>query len=102
MSLTGSPLDEVRVGYDILKSLNLRQRGPVITSTKPAAVRKSIWLPGDSGGTPPGPSYLSAARSRNGLRGEQPGRSREADLGIAAGKRSRIAFKRGNVIGKFP
>ena len=32
VSLTGSPLDEVRVGYDILKSLELRQRGPVITS----------------------------------------------------------------------
>ena len=32
VSLTGSPLEEVRVGYEILKSLELRQRGPIITS----------------------------------------------------------------------
>ena len=32
MSLTGDPVEEVRVGFEILKSLGLRERGPVFVS----------------------------------------------------------------------
>ena len=32
VSLTGSPIEEVRVGYEILQALGLRQRGPVVIS----------------------------------------------------------------------
>mgnify|MGYP002261464107 CR=1 FL=1 len=32
VSLTGDPVEEVRVGWEILKSLELRERGPVFVS----------------------------------------------------------------------
>ena len=43
VSLTGDPLDEVKVGYEILKSLNMRQRGPVMISC-PTCGRTEINL----------------------------------------------------------
>ncbi|MFN2285907.1 MAG: flavodoxin-dependent (E)-4-hydroxy-3-methylbut-2-enyl-diphosphate synthase, partial [Anaerolineae bacterium] len=43
VSLTGDPLDEVKVGYEILKSLNMRQRGPVMISC-PTCGRTEIDL----------------------------------------------------------
>ena len=35
VSLTGDPVEEVRVGYEVLKALNLRQRGPILISAPP-------------------------------------------------------------------
>ena len=43
VSLTGDPREEVKVGYEILKSLNLRQRGPVMISC-PTCGRTEIDL----------------------------------------------------------
>jgi len=36
VSLTGHPREEVIAGYEILKSLDLRQHGPVLVSCPPA------------------------------------------------------------------
>ncbi|MDY0093945.1 MAG: flavodoxin-dependent (E)-4-hydroxy-3-methylbut-2-enyl-diphosphate synthase [Candidatus Vecturithrix sp.] len=103
VSLTGSPLDEVRVGYDILKSLNLRQRGPVITSC-PTCGRTEIDLVALATQVERRLAHLTYPLhvAVMGCVVNGPGEAREADLGIAAGKQVGLLFKRGNVIGKFP
>jgi (E)-4-hydroxy-3-methylbut-2-enyl-diphosphate synthase len=43
VSLTGDPVEEVRVGWEILKSLGLRERGPVFVSPAPP-VGAARWI----------------------------------------------------------
>lgn len=102
VSLTGSPLDEVRVGYDILKALHLRQRGPVITSC-PTCGRTEIDLVALATQVERRLAHLSCPLhvAVMGCVVNGPGEAREADLGIAAGKHVGLLFKRGEVIGKF-
>ena len=103
VSLTGSPVDEVRVGYDILKSLNLRQRGPVITSC-PTCGRTEIDLVALANQVERRLAHLSYPLhvAVMGCVVNGPGEAREADIGIAAGKQVGLLFKQGNIIGKFP
>jgi (E)-4-hydroxy-3-methylbut-2-enyl-diphosphate synthase len=99
VSLTGSPLQEVRVAYEILKALKLRTRGPHIISC-PTCGRCDI-------------NILSivntlerelASLSRHltiavmGCAVNGPGEAREADLGVAGGKGGGVLFKKGKTI----
>ena len=43
VSLTGDPVEEVRVAYEILRSLGLRQRGSTTESARRAGERGSTW-----------------------------------------------------------
>ena len=103
VSLTGSPLDEVRVGYDILKSLNLRQRGPIITSC-PTCGRTEINLVALATQVERRLAHLTYPLhvAVMGCVVNGPGEARAADLGIAAGKQVGLLFKQGEVIGTFP
>jgi len=99
VSLTGSPLQEVRVAYEILKALKLRTRGPVIISC-PTCGRCDINI------LPivntlerelaPLSRHLTIAVMGCAVNG--PGEAREADLGVAGGKGGGVLFKRGKII----
>jgi (E)-4-hydroxy-3-methylbut-2-enyl-diphosphate synthase len=99
VSLSADPAEEVRVAYEILKSLNLRQKGANIISC-PTCGRCQIDIRG------------IAAKVESGLKDIErpvtvavmgcvvngPGEAREADIGIAGGKGKGILFRKGRVI----
>jgi (E)-4-hydroxy-3-methylbut-2-enyl-diphosphate synthase len=103
VSLTGDPLDEVRVGYEILKSLGLRQRGVNFVSC-PTCGRCQINL------------IQVAEEVEKRLQGVDkritvavmgcavngPGEAREADVGIAGGKGEGLIFRHGEIVRKVP
>lgn len=103
VSLTGDPVEEVRVGWEILKSLKLRERGPVFIScptcgrcqidliaTAEEVERRLQNLP------------LSLTIAVMGCVVNGPGEAREADLGIAGGKGQGILFRQGEIVRKVP
>ncbi len=103
VSLTGDVLDEVRVGYEILKSLGLRQRGVNFVSC-PTCGRCQINL------------VKVAEEVEHRLQGidkritvavmgcavNGPGEAREADVGIAGGKGEGLLFRHGEIVRKVP
>lgn len=101
VSLTRDPVDEVRVGYEILKALKIRQRGPEIVSC-PTCGRCDIDIVGLV------EDVESALLTRTtpvqlaimGCVVNGPGEAREADIGIAGGKGHGVLFKKGKVVRK--
>lgn len=101
VSLTADPALEVKVGWEILKSLNLRQRGVEIISC-PTCGRTEIDL------IPLAEKVEEMLQSIDkhitvavmGCPVNGPGEAREADYGIAGGKKLGIIFKKGEVIKK--
>lgn len=103
VSLTRDPAEEVRVGYEILRALGIRRRGPEIISC-PTCGRCEIDL------------FSIAEEVENALMTmtspvkvaimgcvvNGPGEAKEADVGIAGGRDTGILFKKGKVIQKFP
>jgi len=101
VSLTGDPVEEVRVGFEILKSLGLRERGPVFVSC-PTCGRCEINLIATAEEVERRlhdyPQKLTIAVMGCVVNG--PGEAREADLGIAGGKGQGMLFRKGEVIRK--
>jgi (E)-4-hydroxy-3-methylbut-2-enyl-diphosphate synthase len=102
VSLTGSPVDEVRVGQEILKTLNLREKGIEIISC-PTCGRCEIDLfrivkEVEERFSPSIRPSLKIAIMGCVVNG--PGEAREADIGIAGGKGSGLIFKKGKVVKK--
>ena len=103
VSLTRDPVDEVRVGFEILKALKIRQRGPDIVSC-PTCGRCEIDLVDvverveSALITKTTPVQLAIM----GCVVNGPGEAREADIGIAGGKGHGILFKKGKVVRKVP
>ncbi len=103
VSLSAPPVDEVKVGLQILESLNLRQRGLEIVSC-PSCGRAQVDV------------YTLAEQVTAGLEGLEvplrvavmgcvvngPGEAREADLGVASGNGKGQIFVRGEVIKTVP
>lgn len=99
VSLSADPLEEVRVGYEILKSLGIREKGANIISC-PTCGRCELDIRG------------LASKVENRLRDIKkpltvavmgcavngPGEAREADIGIAGGKGFGLLFRKGKVI----
>ncbi len=101
VSLTRDPVDEVRVAWEILKALRLRSRGAEIVSCPTCGrcqvdlfrvveevERRLLPLKGS----------LKVAIMGCVVNG--PGEAREADVGVAGGKKSGILFKKGKVVRK--
>ena len=103
VSLSAPPVEEVKVGIQILESLNLRQRGLEIVSC-PSCGRAQVDV------------YTLADRVTAGLEGLEvplrvavmgcvvngPGEAREADLGVASGNGKGQIFVKGEVIKTVP
>ncbi|MDD5286155.1 MAG: flavodoxin-dependent (E)-4-hydroxy-3-methylbut-2-enyl-diphosphate synthase [Desulfuromonadaceae bacterium] len=103
VSLTGDPLDEVRVGYEILKSLGLRQRGVNFVSC-PTCGRCQINLINVAEEVE---RRLQGVDKRitvavMGCAVNGPGEAREADVGIAGGKGEGLLFRHGEIVRKVP
>ena len=103
VSLTGDPVDEVRVGFEILKALGLRQRGVNFVSC-PTCGRCQINLIGVAqevenrlAGID---AHLTVAVMGCVVNG--PGEAREADVGIAGGRGEGLLFRHGEVVRKVP
>jgi (E)-4-hydroxy-3-methylbut-2-enyl-diphosphate synthase len=101
VSLTGDPVPEVRVGFEILKALKIRQRGPDIISC-PTCGRCHIDLVHIVDQVEQ--ALVSDTRPMQlaimGCVVNGPGEAREADIGIAGGKGLGVLFKKGKVVRK--
>ncbi len=103
VSLTRDPVEEVRVGFEILKALNIRRHGPEIISC-PTCGRCNINL------MEVVDRVEKALLTRDvpvklaimGCVVNGPGEAREADIGVAGGQGQGILFKKGKVVKKVP
>ncbi len=103
VSLTGDPVEEVRVGFEILKALKLRHRGPVIVSC-PTCGRTEIDLIGIAREVEKRIQHI-AKPLKVAIMGcvvNGPGEARDADIGVAGGRGVGLLFKKGQVIRKIP
>jgi (E)-4-hydroxy-3-methylbut-2-enyl-diphosphate synthase len=100
VSLTAPPREEVIAGYEILKSLNLRERGPILVSC-PTCGRSEADVVGLA-------QAVEAELARMdkpikvavmGCVVNGPGEARDADVGIACGKGKGVIFKKGEKLG---
>ena len=103
ISLTRDPADEVRVAWELLRALRIRERGPELISC-PTCGRTRIDL------------FALAERVEARLQTMQaplkvavmgcvvngPGEAREADIGIAGGVGVGILFRKGEIWQKLP
>lgn len=101
VSLTGDPVDEVLVSWEILRNLGHRSRGPEIISC-PTCGRTEIDLVGL---TREVEKHLQSVTevftvAVMGCPVNGPGEAREADIGIAGGRDCGIIFRKGQVIKK--
>lgn len=103
VSLTGDPVNEVKVAYDILKALGLREYGPTLISC-PTCGRTRINL-----------EKLALEVERRladitepitvavmGCVVNGPGEAREADVGLAGGIGEGLIFRKGVILRKVP
>ena len=103
VSLTAAPVEEVLAGYEILKSLNLRQRGPILISC-PTCGRTEVDLMGLVAKVE---AYLAKVQrplkvAVMGCVVNGPGEARDADVGIAGGKGRGVVFREGKTVRTVP
>lgn len=103
VSLTRDPVEEVRVGFEILKALDIRRRGPEIISCPTCGrckinlfeiveqVERALFL-----------KTMPLKIAIMGCAVNGPGEAKEADIGIAGGDGAGILFKKGKVVKRFP
>ncbi len=101
VSLTGDPVEEVKVGREILKSLNLLNEGIEIISC-PTCGRTKIDLIKLVGEVEENLKDIDKPIkvAIMGCPVNGPGEAREADIGIAGGKGEGLIFKKGKIIKK--
>ncbi len=105
VSLTDDPVEEVKVGTVILRSLGLRRRGLDLVAC-PSCGRAEVDVIGLT-------RQVNEALEKDGLKApirvavmgcvvNGPGEAREADIGIAAGKGQGFLVVKGEVVDKIP
>lgn len=102
ISLTGDPVNEIKVAREILKSLDLRDFGIKFVSC-PTCGRCQLnlekiadELEAKLEGVNKNITVAVMGCAVNG-----PGEAKEADIGIAGGKDSALLFKKGEIVGKY-
>lgn len=103
VSITGDPIDEVLVGWQILKALELRRRGIEIVSC-PTCGRTQVDLIHLATEIENRTAHITRPLkvAVMGCAVNGPGEAGEADLGIAGGNGHVLLFKKGKIIGKVP
>jgi len=102
VSLTGDPVEEIKVGYEILKALRLRQKSPDLISC-PTCGRCKVDL------SKIVKKVEKQIRDINkpltiavmGCMVNGPGEAKEADIGVAFDKKNGVLFKKGKIIAKY-
>jgi (E)-4-hydroxy-3-methylbut-2-enyl-diphosphate synthase len=102
VSMTGDPVEEVRVGHGILRALGIRKRGVEIISC-PTCGRCNVDLAPLVAKVEQGVKKISAPLTvaMMGCVVNGPGEAKEADIGIAGGKGVGVLFKKGKVVRKL-
>ncbi len=103
VSLTRDPVEEVRVGYEILRALGLPARGPEIISC-PTCGRCRINL-FDIAQKAEKALLQRSSKLKIAIMGctvNGPGEAKDADIGIAGGQGQGILFSRGKILKKVP
>ena len=103
VSLTGDPLAEIDAGFEILKSLGLRQHGPTLVSSPTCG--RTCWSLEKVAKEVEArlaeiPEPITVAVMGCVVNG--PGEAREADVGIAGGKGEGLLFRKGQILRKVP
>lgn len=103
VSLTGDPLEEVRVAYEILQSLGLREKGPNLISC-PTCARCEIDIEGIAEEVERRLEGYEASFevAVMGCVVNGPGEARRAEYGIAGGKGEGLIFAHGEALRKVP
>jgi (E)-4-hydroxy-3-methylbut-2-enyl-diphosphate synthase len=99
VSLTTHPREEVITGYEILKSLDLRQHGPVLVSC-PTCGRCEVDVIDLAGQVERGLQMIKKP-IRVAIMGcvvNGPGEAKDADIGVACGKGKAVLFKKGEQV----
>ena len=103
VSLAGDSVDEVMAGYEILKSLNVRQKGAVLVAC-PSCGRADVDVIKLSNEV----DALLRRSDKNikvavmGCEVNGPGEAKDADVGIAAGAGRAIIFRKGEKVRVVP
>ena len=102
VSLTADPVEEVEAGFDILRSLDIRARGPLIVAC-PTCGRIEVDLFKMVDEARARLAHLKAPITVSilGCAVNGPGEARESDIGVAAGKNGGLLIRHGEVIGKY-
>ncbi len=102
VSLTADPVEEVAVAKEILKSLGLRQLGPMLISC-PTCARREIDVIGLAKRVEKELAHMNAniKVAVMGCPVNGPGEALEADIGVAGSKTGGIIFKKGKLIHKI-
>jgi (E)-4-hydroxy-3-methylbut-2-enyl-diphosphate synthase len=103
VSLTRDPVEEVRVAYEILRALHLRERGVELISC-PTCGRCQIDL-FDLAEEAERRLMAVTTPLKVAIMGcivNGPGEAREADVGIAGGRKVGALFKKGELVRKVP
>ena len=103
VSLTADPVEEVRVGWEILGALDIRRRSPELVSC-PTCGRCQVDL------IPIAEEVARLLSERRtpikvavmGCVVNGPGEARDADIGVAAGKGVGVIFAKGRTVRKVP
>lgn len=107
VSLTANPVEEVKVAYQILQSLNLRSTGVDIVSC-PTCSRCKVDLISIVNKLEEELAKIKKTNKKEikiavmGCVVNGPGEAKEADFGIAGGHGEGILFEKGKIIGKIP
>ena len=99
VSLSSDPCEEVTAGYEILKALNLSQRGPTLISC-PSCGRTEVDIIGLANAVEERLQKLekSLKVAVMGCVVNGPGEARDADVGIACGKGRGVIFRNGKQV----
>ena len=104
VSLAADPVEEVRVGREILKALKLKDEGLTFVAC-PSCGRADVNLVALAKAVEEKMlpySHLDIHVAVMGCEVNGPGEARAADLGVAGGKGIGLIFKKGDVIRKVP
>ena len=99
VSLTAHPREEVTAAYEILKSLNLRQHGPILVSC-PTCGRAEVDIIKLAGEVEKRLTKIDKPIkvAVMGCVVNGPGEARDADIGVACGKAKAVLFRKGEKI----
>ncbi len=99
VSLATDSVEEVRVAYELLKSLELRSRGPVVIAC-PTCGRLEVDLFKIAEEIEQATAHIKMPLSLAvmGCAVNGPGEAREADLGVAAGRGNGMIYREGKAI----
>jgi (E)-4-hydroxy-3-methylbut-2-enyl-diphosphate synthase len=99
VSLATSPVEEVRVAYELLKALELRSRGPVVIAC-PTCGRLEVDLFKIAAEIEKATGHIKMPLTLAvmGCAVNGPGEAREADLGVAAGRGNGMIYREGKAI----